>query len=90
VYPFRSIYKYLIEKLYDEDGDISICGYEVPFTTSYPHKFIYPVKKISFEGLSFNCPQQEKAILEHLFGDYMQLPPINQRKTHATEIKIFE
>jgi lipopolysaccharide cholinephosphotransferase len=90
LYPFRRAFKFIIEKLYDEQGDINICGYEVPFTTSYPYKLIYPIKQIEFEGYLFNCPQHERAILKTLFGDFMQLPPLNQRRTHATEIKTFE
>ena len=44
----------------------------------------------NFENSNFNCPQQEKLILESLFGDYNQLPPIDQRRVHAIDIRFFD
>ena len=40
--------------------------------------------KLEFEGCLFNCPVGYDKILTDLFGDYMQLPPENQRITHHT------
>ena len=34
---------------------------------------------VEFEGVEFPAPQQWKVYLEHLYGDYMVLPPANER-----------
>lgn len=90
LYPLRGVFKFILTKLHSKSGDIYILGHEVPFKLSYPQKLVYPLKKINFENSNFNCPQQEKLILESLFGDYNQLPPINQRRVHAIDIRFFD
>lgn len=52
---------------------------------------ILPVKlgENIFEGHSFCVPRRAEIILETTYGaSYMQLPPINQRKTHAQKIEL--
>lgn len=90
VYPLKSIIKKFMIKLLDEKGDTYVLGYETPFPLSYPYNLIYPIKKIQFETHKFNCPQQERDILNRLFGDFMKLPPIDQRRIHAMDIKFFD
>lgn len=38
--------------------------------------------KIEFEGHYFYAPQKYDAYLTELYGDYMKLPPEDQRTTH--------
>lgn len=46
---------------------------------------------IEFEGHSFRAPSEYHKLLTHMFGDYMELPPVNKRKAHvvASESIIF-
>lgn len=44
---------------------------------------LFPTSTIDFEELSFSAPHDPKAFLETMYGDYMQLPPENERFTHA-------
>lgn len=44
---------------------------------------IFPTGRIEFEGESFAAPADPDRYLRDLFGDYMQLPPENQRRGHA-------
>lgn len=90
LYPFREVFKIIAEKLFSDDGEIYICGMEVKFAFWHKYKLVYPIKKIEFEEVFFNCPQHEKIILEKFYGDFMTLPPLHQRQIHATEIQIFE
>ena len=42
-----------------------------------------------FEGYSFYIPNKPDRLLEATYGsDYMQLPPVEQRKTHAKKIGV--
>lgn len=44
-------------------------------------KIIRPVK-VEFEGYQFNAPSNYEELLTQIFGDYMTLPPAEQRKRH--------
>lgn len=43
---------------------------------------LLPLEKLEFEGLFLNFPANYKEHLEGLYGDYMTLPPEDQRKNH--------
>ena len=43
---------------------------------------VLPAKTIEFEGRQFSCYNDVHACLTRHFGDYMQLPPENQRVNH--------
>ena len=45
-------------------------------------KEIYPVQKVKFEYLEINLPANNDEILRKVYGDYMQLPPEDQRVNH--------
>ena len=38
--------------------------------------------KLEFEGEFYNAPFEYDKILRQIYGDYMQLPPIDKRKSH--------
>lgn len=44
---------------------------------------IFPLSTIEFEGERFSAPRDVDTYLRDLFGDYMKLPPENQRGGHA-------
>ena len=44
---------------------------------------IFPLSTIEFEGETFKAPADTDRYLRDLFGDYMQLPPEDQRGGHA-------
>lgn len=43
---------------------------------------IYPLKKMEFDGIMLNFPNKIEKNLEAAYGDYMQLPPLEERKNH--------
>ena len=45
-------------------------------------------KKMDFEGIKINVPDKYDAYLTRIYGDYMKLPPENERK--AGHLKIVE
>ncbi|PID67449.1 MAG: hypothetical protein CR959_00145 [Fusobacteriales bacterium] len=40
----------------------------------------FPLKKINFEGIEMNIPNNYELVLNKLYGDYKVLPPKNKRK----------
>lgn len=53
----------------------------------YKEEYIFPLKKISFEGYEFNAPNDYDAYLTVLYGNYMQLPPESRRVYHNKSIR---
>lgn len=49
---------------------------------------IFPLKKIIFEGLEFNCPNNVCKYLSTIYGDWEKIPPDNAIKTHNVKINI--
>lgn len=47
-----------------------------------PKNKYYPAVKVEFEGKFYNAPRDWEYILKRIYGDYMKLPPIEQRVTH--------
>lgn len=60
------------------DGIISYCYPEIPV----PYEQIVPTKLAVFEGGYFPVPNDADAYLRSFFGDWHQLPPVEDRKTH--------
>lgn len=58
--------------------------------TVYPsqieEKYIFPLKNIFFEGMEFPVASNPDAYLKKLFGNYMQIPPVEERRQHAINI----
>jgi lipopolysaccharide cholinephosphotransferase len=60
------------------DGIISYCYPETPV----PYEQIVPTKPVRFERGYFPVPNDADAYLRSFFGDWHQLPPVEDRKTH--------
>lgn len=57
-------------------------------TEYYPSDIYAGSEKIFFEGEEFDVPAQFRKKLEIAYGDYMKLPPVEQRKGHGGSIII--
>lgn len=51
---------------------------------------IFPLKKYKIEDFEFWGPNNYDAILTRRYGDYMKLPPEEQRKSHYSSIVFFD
>ena len=63
------------------------------FCSNYHEKEIVPWEwygegvGLSFEGLTVKAPAEYHQLLSHIYGDYMQLPPVEKRVAHhATDV----
>ena len=55
-----------------------------------PLESLYPLKLYDFEGKKFWGPKDYDPYLRVLYGDYMKLPPPEERSTHAYRLEVFE
>lgn len=51
---------------------------------------ILPLKKVPFENIYAYIPANNDAFLKKVYGDYMQIPPIEERVNHAPLVIQFE
>ena len=66
-------------------------NYLVSFSGCYAYKkevFLkndfFPTKTLKFEQKTYNVPNNYKKYLKNIYGDYMKLPPKNERVNHNT------
>ena len=43
---------------------------------------LYPLRRLPFEDVDLNFANNLEELLTNQYGDYMQLPPPEKRKTH--------
>ncbi|WP_407424360.1 phosphorylcholine transferase LicD [Methanobrevibacter sp.] len=55
------------------------------FMPIYNKKELFPVKKVKFEDIEVNVPNNYDEILKRLYGNYMELPPEDKRFRPAPE-----
>jgi lipopolysaccharide cholinephosphotransferase len=55
------------------------------------HKYdtIFPLSKVIFEGNYYWAPGNWDAYLKQLYGNYMELPPVEQRMAHQPKFISF-
>lgn len=51
-----------------------------------PHNYFGQGKAMDFENIQVCCPDEPDLLLKHLYGEYMQLPPVKDRVSHDIEI----
>jgi lipopolysaccharide cholinephosphotransferase len=49
----------------------------------YPHNIFGNERKMLFEGRLFSVPKKSEKYLEFQYGDYLKLPPENERESHS-------
>ena len=52
--------------------------------------YIFPLTSISFEGKEFSCVANPDRYLKELYGNYMEIPPEDKRRVHASEIIFYD
>lgn len=72
--------------------DYALSSRVVTYSGAYQRQEIYPKawletpQMFAFEGIMVNLPYDYDAYLRHFFGDYMTLPPVEQRASHHQKV----
>ncbi len=79
------------QKKYNNEDCNLMCPFEVTMASrAYISKDeLYPLVKVPFESQTVYMPNQYDKYLRRLFGDYMKLPPEDQRVNHCPHILDF-
>ena len=84
--PYQRVYKSLVKDFtqYNSSSAKSYCCLNFPkFKTEYILKSdLYPLKKHLFEGREYYIPNKFDTYLKTHYGNYMELPPVEQRFGH--------
>lgn len=51
-------------------------------------KAIFPLKRVYFEGIEVNVPNDLNAYLSAIYGDYMKMPSYDKIKSHTRKIRL--
>ncbi len=81
---FNKFYKNFVKKTNSNDEmlfDLGAICYNKPF----PKDIFRPPKRIKFESIHINVPNDVDKFLTITFGDYMELPPEDERHYHFCE-----
>ncbi len=86
----KQINKTLMKYPYDTNSDeiinfLAAYGFDEVFTRDS----FSAIKEYEFEGRKIKGPQDYDSVLKRIYGNYMEIPPVEQRKKHCTQI-IFE
>ena len=76
---------------YEKTKNLDFYCDTTPYMNLYAVKDIYPLRKVKFEDVKLNFPNNLDNNLTAMYGDYMQLPPEEKRKNHYPyELKFLE
>lgn len=76
--------KIIFKKIYHEASPLQESEFPLVFVSPaaavekdeiFPYDDIFPLQKITFEGIEFYAPHHTRQYLAHIFGDYMSYPP---------------
>jgi len=54
-----------------------------PYKLTFYNSDIYPLRELKFEDTTMPFPQELEKFLKKMYGDFMQLPPEDRRKSHC-------
>lgn len=82
-----------LSKLLNKSNENYVLGYgfDLTWRKVFDKEDIFPLKKREFEGVKVKVPKNSHKYLKKIYGeDYMEIPPLEKRLTHAQKIVIFK
>lgn len=90
----QKLYKKFVEvsTAYNNSGSEYVTSFEYAgcLKDRIKKKALFPMKEVPFEHLKVNIPANNHEFLSKVYGDYMQIPPENERVNHMPLIIQFE
>lgn len=71
-------------------GKTFMCDYGIPLHVEHDGKDLFPTTTHVFEGRKLSVPANSHHVLQQLYGDYMQLPNLDQLVSHIHKIEIYD
>ena len=68
-----------------KNDSVEVC--EVNDRVIFPKYLFESIKKVPFENIEINVPEDYDTYLKIMYGDYMKMPPIEERFNHGGEIE---
>ncbi|MCD7785693.1 MAG: LicD family protein [Oscillospiraceae bacterium] len=69
-----------VQRHYDENDSVFVCNLNGAYRDRERlHRSGMKLCNVHFEGYEFNAPQGWDELLTNMYGDYMQLPPVDKR-----------
>lgn len=68
-----------------KNDSVEVC--EVNDRVIFPKYLFESIKKVPFENIEINVPEDYDNYLKIMYGDYMKIPPIEERFNHGGEIE---
>jgi lipopolysaccharide cholinephosphotransferase len=71
-------------------NDLLILSFGSPWYSRRRQKDVFPLQEINFEGHLFYAPHDTDSYLTGIYGNYKELPPVEQRKGHGVKIEVYD
>lgn len=71
---------------------ILCANYNTVIETVFWYKDVFPLRKneFDFDGIPVTAPKNTDKVLRSLYGDYMELPPLEKRLPHFSKVTFFD
>ena len=85
------LFHFIVTMVHDEQSKyISVIGTGYGFRRELvPRSEVLPTKKIKFEKREYRCMANNDCYLSNLYGNYMELPPVEKRRNHMPSVLDF-
>lgn len=80
---FKKRYRNTVLKYLNENCDSVYDINAETYTAVFSKDIFKPFKKVKFESIEVNVPNDYDSFLKSIYGDYMKLPPVEERSNHA-------
>ena len=67
-----------------------MCDFGIPFHNVYDLQDVFPLKTHDFEGVPLSIPGNSHHMLQTMYGDYMQLPDLDQLAPHVQKLEFYD
>ena len=82
--------KFKLKKLTDEikynKDKLCVANKDTVIECSFDYNDVFPTKKMVFEGVEVSVPKNPENVLKSMYGDYMRMPELEDRKPHFDKV----